>query len=92
MARETYGNPDVLSLPEVEGCFIISVEKNSQGDIEKFHLDDGTLMSYDEVCDAISKGDTKGLLLQKGNEGQRIIRSSPDSHKENNLDKLPLYE
>lgn len=91
MKNETYGNPNELSYPQVNGEIITATKKNSQGDIEEFKLQSGKTVSYQDAVSAISDGSAKGLLVQKGNDGEMIIRSAPDAHKENNLDNLPNY-
>jgi hypothetical protein len=88
----TYGNPDQLSYPQLNGETVTATKKNSQGDIEEFQLQSGKIVSYQDAVTAVSSGNAKGLLVQKGNDGEQILRSAPDAHKENNLDNLPNFE
>jgi hypothetical protein len=92
MPSTTYGNPNEMNYPSVKGLRVVGVKKNGQGDIEMFQVEDGDILSYQEVADAIEEGEATGLLTQRGNEGQLVIRSAPDAHSENNLDNIPTFQ
>lgn len=92
MTRETYGDPNEFNYPKINGQTVTSVRKNGQGDVEEFKLQDGTTISYEEAVSHVKNKNAEGLLVQKGNQGQQILRSSPDAYQENNLDNLPTYE
>lgn len=89
---QEYGNPNEYNTFSISGNEIVGVQKNSQGDIQKFKLADGTVLGYDEAVSKVQSGDSQGLIAQKGNQGQMILRSKPDAHEGNNLDSLPTFE
>lgn len=89
--RDEYGNPEIMERPELGGQAITAVKKNEDGDVQEFKLADGTTMSYSQAITEVSNGNSKGLLVQKGNAGKDTLRSSPDAHTENNLDNLPSF-
>lgn len=90
--RETYGDPNVITPIQLNGQKVVSVQKNGDGDIEKFKLSDGSVLSYQEAVSCVKNGSAHGLIAQKGNQGATILRSYPDAHTENNLDNLPTFE
>ncbi len=89
--NEQYGDPSKPNHPSVNGDAIVAVKKNEQGDIRGFKLESGQILSYDEVRQAVEAGRAEGLIVQKGNAENAVIRSAPDAHKENNLDRLPVF-
>jgi hypothetical protein len=91
-SRETYGNPNVLNYPTVNGITIVGVNKNGQGDVQEFKLANGQILTYADVINAAQSNTTTGLIVQEGNTGNVILRSAPDAHKENNLDNLPSFK
>jgi hypothetical protein len=87
-----YGDPAIETKISLAGSEVVAVKKNGQGDIEKFKLADGRVISYDEAISLVKSNQSHGLILQKGNTGQAVLRSKPDASDDNNLDSLPTFE
>lgn len=86
-SRNEYGSKPVsISL---NGQKVSSVTKDENDAIQSFHLADGSELSYQAAIQAVQSGNAEGLIVQKGNQGQTILRSKPDGDDSNNLDNLP---
>lgn len=70
---------------------VIGVHKNSSGDLEKFKLDDGRILTFEECREAIHQGELPDLICTKGKGDSIIIRSTPDGDVSNNLSNLPQF-
>lgn len=88
--RDQYGN-GVANTNTILGQKIVKLRKNDNGSIERFMLEDGTELSYAEALQKIEAGVIDNLIVQRGRDGQPIIRSKPDGNPNNNLDNLPEF-
>lgn len=75
---------------------VVAVHKNSQGDLEKFKLNDGTILEFGEMVDAIDRGEFPELMAVYGkpsDDGYQplVIKSMPDGDPTNNLSNLPIF-
>ncbi|HHY68227.1 MAG: DUF3892 domain-containing protein [Kyrpidia sp.] len=70
---------------------IISVKKNTDGDIVAVKLSSGKILQYDEAVEKAKKGEIEHVdVVQR--YGRDILRSEADGTTENNLDRLPTFE
>ena len=69
----------------------IAVQKNGDGDIEKFKTSSGRVLSYEEALSEVSNGEVIGANVFKGKDGEMYIRGNADGDPTNNLDQLPTF-
>jgi hypothetical protein len=70
----------------------IAVQKNADGDLQKFKTASGRILSYDEALQQVQAGRIEGVNTFTGKDGDTYIRSNPDGDRSNNLDALPTFE
>lgn len=71
---------------------VVAVQKNSDGDIAKFKLDNGQVIEYWEAINGAQDGSIDNLIAQSGRDGSMIVRSKPDGDSSNNLDSMPTFD
>jgi hypothetical protein len=86
--RDPYGRGEKTIQLMGQSIVARKVDPDSSG-IEAFILEDGTEVDLATAITAVKKGDSRGLIAQKGPFGM-IIRSSPDGVDDNNLRDLPI--
>ncbi|TKD71843.1 DUF3892 domain-containing protein [Pseudalkalibacillus hwajinpoensis] len=81
---------EIKPLENTDGMRITAVRKNDDGDLIAFQTNTGEELDYLQALEAANNGTLAGVdVFQK--YGRDIIRSEPDSTKENNLDHLPEF-
>ncbi|MED4014721.1 DUF3892 domain-containing protein [Sutcliffiella cohnii] len=69
----------------------IAVQKNGDGDIEKFKTSNGRILSYEQALHDVNEGIVIGANVFKGKDGEMYIRGNADGDPTNNLDQLPTF-
>lgn len=70
----------------------VAVQKNGDGDIQRFKTSSGRVMEYTEALQAVQGGEIAGVNAFKGRDGETYIRGDADGDPTNNLDVLPTFE
>jgi hypothetical protein len=70
---------------------IVSVRKNSEGDIVELKLSSGHIVDYKQAQQMAKTGDIEHVNVFIGKDGEEHLRSDADGIKENNLDQLPTF-
>lgn len=69
---------------------IEKVRKNSEGDITDVMIN-GNVYSVDQAIMMAGEGKIEGVNVARARSGREYLRSNPDEHPENNLDRLPTF-
>lgn len=72
----------------MEALKVVAVQRDGDGNISNFKLNDERIISFNECRDLINSGKLD-LVCAKGRSGSLIIRSKPDSDQK--LSELPTF-
>ena len=70
---------------------IVKVRKNAEGDITNVLTSTGEELDVSKVVALAKMGTVESVVVGKNRNGNDIIRSSPNSITEDNLDNLPVF-
>ncbi|KMT22350.1 DUF3892 domain-containing protein [Clostridium cylindrosporum] len=68
---------------------ITKVKHDSKGEIIEYQLDNGSIVSKEEVVNLAYNGEIEGVMVSRSKSNEYYVRSTPDGDKSNNLDNLP---
>lgn len=71
---------------------VVAVRKDSNGTIQEYQLDDGSVVDHEEAVDLVENGFLEGYNIATAKDGTLSIRSNPDGDPSNNLDSLPAFQ
>ena len=71
---------------------IKAVQKDSNGTIQQYKLDDGTVIGPEEAVKMVENKELEGYNVSTARDGSKSIRSNRDDTESNNLDELPEFK
>ncbi|GCD13263.1 DUF3892 domain-containing protein [Clostridium tagluense] len=70
---------------------IVKVRKNAEGDITNVLTNTGEELDVSKAVALAKIGTVQSVVVGKNRNGNDIIKSSPNSTAEDNLDNLPIF-
>lgn len=93
LSYEQLQNEYMARFPRIYGQPIVAVKHadDSRRNIVAFKLQNGQVLNYSQAIQAGFDRQLQGLELQNNQQGELILRSTPDGYRSNNLDNLPEF-
>ncbi|MBU3183150.1 DUF3892 domain-containing protein [Clostridium psychrophilum] len=70
---------------------IVKVRKNADGDITNVLTSTGEELDVSKAVALAKNGTVESVVIGKNRNGNEVIKSSPNSTREDNLDNLPIF-
>ncbi len=70
---------------------IVKVRKNADGDITNVLTSTGEELDVSKAVALAKRGTVESVVVCKNRNGNDVIKSSPNSTTENNLENLPTF-
>ena len=70
---------------------IVKVRKNADGDITNVLTSTGEELDVSKAVALAKRGTVESVVASKNRNGNDVIKSSPNSNEEDNLDNLPTF-
>jgi len=70
---------------------IVKVRKNVDGDITNVLTNTGEELDVSKAVALAKRGNVESVVVGKNRNGNDVIKSSPNSTTEDNLDNLPTF-
>lgn len=70
---------------------IVKVRKNQDGDITNVLTSTGEELDVSKAVALAKAGTVESVVVGKNRNGNDVIKSSPNSKTEDNLDNLPIF-
>lgn len=74
------------------GHSIIEVDKNTNGEIIAYKLDNGETLEKTKAVELAKQGYINGVQVSVSKKGEEYLRSLPDGSKSNNLSSMPEFD
>lgn len=70
---------------------IVAVQKNNQGTIQQYKLDNNTVVGLEQAIQMVKDKQIENCNVFTTRNGSEAIRSNNDGDQSNNLDNLPTF-
>ncbi|MBZ9684854.1 DUF3892 domain-containing protein [Clostridium estertheticum] len=70
---------------------IVKVRRNADGDITNVLTSTGEELDVSKAVALAKRGTVESVIVSKNRNGNDVIKSSPNSTTEDNLDNLPIF-